>query len=185
MANIEQCIAALNAGDVIAYPTESVFGVGCDPDNIPAIKALLFVKKRPKSKGLILIAADISQLEGYVDFDSLSDEIKARVLSSWPGPVTWVMPAGKKITNWITGQFDTVAVRVSDHPDVQRLCLAFGKPVTSTSANLSGKEPCKITEDVLDQFGNSISCILSGKTGGADKPTQIRDASTGLVLREA
>lgn len=184
MANIEQCIAALKSGEVIAYPTESVFGLGCCPDNTAAIKILLDLKNRPKDKGLILIAADVSQLEGYVDFDGLSEEAKRTVLASWPGAVTWVMPAGKKTTDWISGHFDTVAVRVSKNPDVQRLCLAFGKPIISTSANLSGKEPCQTIEDVLTQFGNSVPCVLTGKTSGADKPTQIRDACTGRVLRE-
>ncbi|KXF81188.1 Sua5/YciO/YrdC/YwlC family protein [Enterovibrio coralii] len=184
MASVEQCVEALTRGEVIAYPTEGVFGVGCDPDSPAAVQALLDVKERDKAKGLILIAATLVQLDGYIDFDSLSDEVKADVLATWPGPVTWVMPAGKKITDWVTGQFETVAVRVSDHPDVQALCLAYGKPITSTSANLSGEEPCRSVEEVEAQLGERVPCVLQGKTGGRDNPTEIRDARSGKVLRQ-
>lgn len=184
MTNVEQCVAALKRGDVIAYPTEGVFGVGCDPDNLDAIKRLLSVKARNKSKGLILIAANVSQLEPYIDVKSLTEEAWAEVLASWPGPVTWVVPAKKNVTDWITGQFDTIAVRVSAHPDVQRLCLAYGKPITSTSANLSGKEPCRTSEEIVTQLGHYISYILDGNTGGRDLPTEIRDARSGKVLRQ-
>ncbi|WP_407331761.1 Sua5/YciO/YrdC/YwlC family protein [Enterovibrio sp. 27052020O] len=184
MANVEQCVAALARGEVIAYPTEGVFGVGCDPDSAQAVEALLLVKERDKAKGLILIAANLAQLEGYIDLDGLSDNVKDDVLATWPGPVTWVMPAGKKITGWVTGQFDTVAVRVSDHPDVQALCMAYGKPITSTSANLSGKEPCRTADEVIAQLGERVPCVLNGKIGGRDKPTEIRDARSGKVLRQ-
>ncbi|MGF1704267.1 L-threonylcarbamoyladenylate synthase [Enterovibrio baiacu] len=184
MASVEQCVKALSQGGVIAYPTEGVFGVGCDPDNAQAIQALLDVKERDRAKGLILIAADLAQLEGYIDMRLLSEETKADVLASWPGPVTWVMPAGQKITDWVTGQFDTVAVRVSDHPDVQSLCNAFGKPITSTSANLSGEAPCRSVEEVDAQLGDRVACILEGKTGGLERPTEIRDARSGKVLRQ-
>lgn len=184
MANVEQCVSALARGEVIAYPTEGVFGVGCDPDSPQAVQTLLDVKARDKAKGLILIAAEFSQLEGYIDFDSLSDEVKADVLATWPGPVTWVMPAGKKTTDWVTGQFDTVAVRVSDHPDVRALCLSYGKPITSTSANLSGEAPCRSVEEVVKQLGERVPNVLEGKIGGRDKPTEIRDARSGKVLRQ-
>ncbi|SFQ37323.1 L-threonylcarbamoyladenylate synthase [Enterovibrio norvegicus] len=184
MGNVEQCVKALSQGGVIAYPTEGVFGVGCDPDNAQAIQALLNVKERDRAKGLILIAADLAQLDGYIDMSRLSEETQADVLASWPGPVTWVMPAGKKITDWVSGQFDTVAVRVSDHTDVQALCTAFGKPITSTSANLSGEEPCRSVEEVDAQLGDRVACILEGKTGGLERPTEIRDARSGKVLRQ-
>lgn len=183
MANFDQCVAALQRGEVIAYPTESVFGIGCDPDSPKAVKLLLDAKAREKNKGLILIAAEFSQLEPYIDLANLSDEIIEEVLASWPGPVTWVMPAQKNVADWITGQFDTIAVRVSSHPDVQRLCLAYGKPITSTSANLSGYAPCRTRKDAEAQLGTRISCYLDGKTGGRKNPTEIRDARTGKVLR--
>ena len=184
LLNLEQSIDALKKGKVIAYPTESVFGLGCDPDNQYAIKSLLSLKNRSKEKGLILISADFSQLEDYVDLNRLSGDEKQAMLATWPGPVTWVVPVGKNATTWLTGSFNTLAVRVCDHPDVRALCRGFGKPIISTSANLSGQDPCRTFEDVLLQFGDKLPYILKGKTMGRDKPTQIRDARSGKLLRE-
>ncbi|MFD2179120.1 L-threonylcarbamoyladenylate synthase [Veronia pacifica] len=184
MANVKQCVDALRGGEVIAYPTEGVFGVGCDPDNSEAIEALLAVKERDQAKGLILIAASIEQLDGYIDMANLSQETKADIIDSWPGPVTWVMPKGHKVTPWVSGRFDTVAVRVSDHPDVQALCSAYGKPITSTSANLAGEPPCMSVADVDIHLADRVSTVLEGKTGQRGKPTEIRDALTGNILRQ-
>lgn len=174
---------ALKQGGIIAYPTESVFGLGCSCDDIAAIKSLLSLKKRDKNKGLILIASDFSQLEGYINWHGLPLEMKKAVLASWPGPITWIMPTGKKVSSWLSGQYHSIAVRVSDHPDVQALCRAYGQPITSTSANLSGMPPCLTYEEALNQFGDSISFVLKGKTQGREKPTEIRDACSGKILR--
>lgn len=182
--NLSTILTALTDEKVIAYPTEGVFGVGCDPDSSEAVKNLLAVKERAVEKGLILIAASYEQLIPYIDESQLSEEQIANVKSTWPGPVTWIMPAGEKATPWVTGQFDSIAVRVSDHPLVQMLCQAFGKPITSTSANLSGLPPCMTAQEVEDQLGDRLGAIVYGETGGRDKPTEIRDARTLAVIRE-
>ncbi|GLT20244.1 threonylcarbamoyl-AMP synthase [Vibrio zhanjiangensis] len=184
MDNFEQVLLALNNGEVIAYPTEGVFGVGCDPDNPDAIKKLLELKKRPVEKGLILIAASYEQLLPYIDESQLSEAQLNRVHQTWPGPVTWIMPCSHKASKWVSGQFDSIAVRVTDHPLVQKMCFAFGKPLTSTSANLTGKPPCKTTQEVEHQLGDRLAAILAGETGGRDKPSEIRDAKTSKVLRQ-
>lgn len=183
MNNFDLVIKALHDGDVIAYPTEGVFGVGCDPDNPQAIEKLLHLKQRPIEKGLILIAANYQQLLPYIDETQLSSEQLARVHESWPGPFTWIMPISDRVSSSVSGQFDTVAVRVTDHPLVQQLCMAYGKPITSTSANLSGEPPCMTTEEVHEQLGEHLYAILDGQTGGRNKPSEIRDAKTGHVLR--
>jgi L-threonylcarbamoyladenylate synthase len=184
MDNFHQALEALQNGQVIAYPTEGVFGVGCDPDNSEAITKLLTVKQRSADKGLILIAASYEQLLPYIDEAQLTDEQLQVVKSSWPGPVTWIMPVSERVLSLVSGQFDSVAVRVTDHPLVQKLCLAYGKPLTSTSANLSGHPPCKTTAEVERQLGDTDVVILAGSTGGRDKPSEIRDARTGKVLRQ-
>ena len=183
MASIKQAVAALEMGDVIAYPTEGVFGLGCDPDNQHAIQKLLDIKHRPQEKGVILIAASLQQLLPYIDLSLLSEQQKTEMALSWPGPFTWVVPKGEKATPFISGQFDSIAVRVSDHPDVQALCQAFGKPITSTSANLSGMSPCLTYQQVESELGDLVTTILEGKVGELDGPTQIRDAITGKYLR--
>lgn len=184
MDNFEQVLSALNNGEVIAYPTEGVFGVGCDPDSQEAIIKLLELKQRPVEKGLILIAANYEQLLPYIDESQLSEQQLNQVHSTWPGPVTWIMPCSDKVSNLVSGQFDSIAVRVTDHPLVQKMCNAFGKPLTSTSANLSGQPPCMTTQEVEQQLGSRLSAILVGETGGRDKPSEIRDAKTSKVLRQ-
>lgn len=182
--NFEAVVQALHQGEVIAYPTEGVFGVGCDPDNLDAIDKLLTLKQRPIEKGLILIAANYQQLQPYIDDNQLSAEQLETVKSSWPGPVTWVMPVKEGASSHLTGQFNSIAVRVTDHPLVQKLCLAFGRPLTSTSANLTGLEPCRTTEEVEQQLGDKLVAILDGKVGGRTQPTEIKDAKTSKVLRQ-
>ncbi|NAW66453.1 L-threonylcarbamoyladenylate synthase type 1 TsaC [Photobacterium halotolerans] len=184
MDNLSQVVTALQQGEVIAYPTEAVFGVGCDPDNPEAVARLLALKQRPIEKGLILIAADYAQLAPYIDDSQLSDEQKARIFATWPGPVTWVMPTKPQVPTFLTGQFTTIAVRVTDHPLVQQLCREFGKPLTSTSANLTGEPPCRTVDEVVSQLGDHLSTILHGETGGRDNPSEIRDAATGHIFRQ-
>lgn len=184
MSNLVETIDALHQGQVVAYPTEGVFGVGCDPDKPAAIEKLLTIKQRPKEKGLILIAADFAQLAPYVDIRSLDSERQEQIFASWPGPVTWVLPASDQTSSWVTGQFDTVAVRVSDHPLVVKLCQGFGKPLISTSANLSGQPSAMTADEVREQLGDKLAAILEGETGGRNKPSAILDGRSGKVLRE-
>ncbi|ACS84255.1 L-threonylcarbamoyladenylate synthase type 1 TsaC [Musicola paradisiaca] len=179
---LSELLKKLREEQVIAYPTEAVFGLGCDPDSEVAVNRLLQLKQRPWEKGLILIAADFAQVEPYIDVSALSYIQQQRMFSTWPGPVTWVIPAKAQTPKWLTGQFSSLAVRVSDHPLVKQLCLAFGKPLVSTSANLSGEAPCRTAEDVLSQFGKNFP-VLSGKVGGRLNPSEIRDALTGAQLR--
>jgi L-threonylcarbamoyladenylate synthase len=184
MIQIEKAVIALEQGKVIAYPTEAVFGVGCDPDNEQALQTLISIKQREPDKGLILIAANFEQLLPYVDVSELSNEQLETVFKSWPGAVTWVMPASKKVHPLVHGQFDTVAVRVTDHPLVQDLCLSFSKPITSTSANLSGLPPCITADEVISQLGNERVVVVNGVIGNRSKPSEIRDVKTLKVLRQ-
>lgn len=168
---------------VVAYPTEAVFGLGCDPDSESAVNLLLELKQRSWEKGLILIAANYQQLENYIDDSQLDEEQKQRMFACWPGPVTWVLPAHKDTPRWLTGQFNSLAVRVSDHPLVQELCLAFAKPLVSTSANLSGLPPCRTSQEIRQQFGNDFP-VLEGQVGGRKNPSEIRDVLTGQLFRQ-
>lgn len=180
---INTAVKALNNKQVIAYPTEAVFGLGCDPLNEEAVQNLLEIKARPIEKGLILIAADLHQLTKFVDLEKLTSEQLAKIKATWPGPVTWVMPAKPSVPKWLTGQFDSIAVRVSDHPTVIELCNAFGRPITSTSANLTGLDPCITAEEVTLQLGHLLGYIVEESVGKLAEPTTIRDAITGITYR--
>lgn len=181
--DIDALVDQLNQQQVIAYPTEAVFGLGCDPDSHSAVEYLLSLKQRPWQKGLILVAANYQQFNQYIDDSQLTMEQKERVFSSWPGPVTWVMPVQKHVPKWLTGEFSSLAVRVSAHPAVQDLCLRFGKPLVSTSANLSGMDPCRTYDQVKQQFGIHFP-TLNANVGGRKKPSEIRDALTGKLFRQ-
>jgi L-threonylcarbamoyladenylate synthase len=171
---------AVWSGGVIAYPTEAVFGLGCDPLNAAAVAKLLAIKQRDAAKGFILIASDFIQLQPYID---VSDKLRERLLSSWPGPVTWVVPAVAGVPHWLTGGRTTLAVRISAHPIVRALCQATGLALTSTSANLSGRSPARSSLAVRRQLRNRLDYILPGKVGRQRKPTEIRDALSGKILR--
>ena len=183
--DLSNALNVLQNRGVIAYPTESVFGLGCDPDCEPAIAKILRIKNRPAHKGLILIAANIEQLQNYADFSSLNAMQLAAIKETWPGPFTWVIPARKNLCKLISGDFDSVAVRVSAHPVVQQLCLQFGKPIISTSANLSGLEPCTTSRQVQNMFAEQplLESIVDAPVSGLSAPSQIYDARSGKRLR--
>lgn len=178
-------VSHLEQGGVLAYATEAVFGLGCDPDNQQAVDKLLAIKQRPVEKGLILIAADFSQLLPYLDLSALPEGRLASILASWPGPHTWIIPAKPEVPAWLRGRFDSLAVRVSAHPQVRDLCLAFGRPLVSTSANLTGHAPARTSTEVQTQLGGVLDYILAGETGGNTNPSQIRDALSGAIVRPA
>lgn len=180
---VADAINVLNNENVIAYPTEAVFGVGCDPDSETAVMRLLELKQRSVDKGLILIAANFEQLKPYIDDSMLTEAQREAVFARWPGPVTFVFPAPTTTPRWLTGRFDSLAVRVTDHPLVVALCQAYGKPLVSTSANLSGLPPCRSVDEVRAQFGDDFP-VVAGETGGRLNPSEIRDALTGELFRQ-
>jgi L-threonylcarbamoyladenylate synthase len=173
----------LRQGGVIAYPTEAVWGLGCDPGQEAAVQRLLAIKQRDVAKGLILIAAERAQLDGLLDWDVLPVERRAVVEASWPGPNTWIVPATARVPRWITGAHTGVAVRVSSHPIVVALCKAFGGPLVSTSANRAGEPPALDCGQLDPALLVLLDGVCEGETGGLSAPTSIRDALTGAVLR--
>jgi len=176
-------VAALRRGGVIAYPTEAVWGLGCDPLDQAAVLRLLALKQREVDKGLILTAASEAQLTAFIDMASLSNAQRAAVRSSWPGPHTWIVPATKSAPPWITGRHAGIAVRVSAHPEVVALCNAFGGALVSTSANHTGDTPPEHIAALNPRIRDGVDAVLEGESGGLQRPTQIRDAFTGRALR--
>ncbi|HSR65279.1 MAG TPA: Sua5/YciO/YrdC/YwlC family protein [Xanthomonadaceae bacterium] len=173
----------LRHGAVIAYPTEAVWGLGCDPFDEAAVLRLLAIKQRPVDKGLILIAGALELFDGLLDWDRLPTDRREAVYASWPGPHTWIVPAGGRVPHWITGAHDGVAVRVSAHPGVAALCAAFGGPLVSTSANLAGHPPAFSRADLDPAVVALCDGVCSGETGGLSAPTAIVDARSGAQLR--
>ena len=167
-----------NDGGVFAYPTEAVYGLGCNPDNKKAVQRLLQIKNRPVEKGLILVASDFSQVEKYLK--PLNKIQQAFMVAS---ETTYVFPALNTAPKWLTGDFDSLAIRISNHPVVREICTTLNSALVSTSANLSGEAPAKNSIQVSDQLGNKIDAILDGKLGDLLTPTVIRDSISGEIIR--
>ena len=180
-ADISEAVKALREGGVIAYPTEAVYGLGCDPNDAAALQRILDIKAREANKGFILIAASQDQLAPFLA--PLKPDWQAQLDAAWPGPITFVLPAAKSVSPLLTGQRETLAVRVSAHPLVKQLCTDYGGAIVSTSANLSGHPALNNGTDVEHVFQDSIDAIIDANVGELSSPTQIIDARTGKRLR--
>ena len=165
-------------GGIFAYPTEAVFGLGCDPDNKKAVIRLLEIKQRPINKGVILVASDFSQVKKYLK--PLSNK---QLAYTQPSNTTYIYPALDSAPKWLTGDFNSLAIRISQHPIVHELCKSLDSALVSTSANLSGQTPAKSSAEVSDQFDDKIDGILEGKLGDLLTPTVIRDSISGEIIR--
>ncbi len=169
--HIRQAASCIGNGGVIAYPTEAVWGLGCDPADEDAVRYILSLKQRPESKGLIVIGSDLAQFEGWIK--PLNPQDLAKVQSTWPGPVTWVLPCDDRVPVCVRGQHSSLAIRITDHPLVRALCERTG-PLVSTSANPAGREPARSALRVRQYFGDGLDYILPGDLGGRSAPSQIR-----------
>ncbi len=167
-------------GEILAYPTEAVYGLGCDPLNGIAVSKILELKQRPMDKGLILIASSFEQIEPYIQADAA---ILERIMPSWPGPVTWIVPVQTWVPHWLTGKFDSLAVRVTAHPLAKSLCETFGGPLVSTSANPAGKPPATTSIQVLNYFSTDQLEIVKGDVGELGRATPIYNALDGSRIR--
>ena len=166
---------------MLAYPTEGVYGLGCDPLDPVAVARVLALKQRRIDQGLILVASDFAQLDAFLE--PVGSALEKRVFDTWPGATTWLLPARPETPDWLTGRHATLAVRVSAHAGVVALCRRFGGAIVSTSLNLSGHSPARSRLSAIRMFGRSVDYVLPGSLGGAKGPSEIRDAVTGRVLR--
>jgi len=167
---------------VIAYPTEAVFGLGCNPGSPRAVARLLELKNRPWQKGLILLVDRLEKVQHWLQ--PLSTAQRQRLDRSWPGPITWLLPAADCCPDWIRGRYDTLAVRISAHPLVRELCEQLDTPLVSTSANRSGRQPARSVLGVRIRFGTRVDYVLPGTTGNRHGPTSIRDLVSGKPVRK-
>lgn len=182
--SLSDAVRVLREGGVIAYPTEYCFGLGCDPRNSAAVRRILKIKQRAEAQGLILVAASTAQVEEYAILTGL--ERQEQIVSSWPGPTTWILPVTARTPSWIHGDHQSVAMRVTAHPLVSALCHQFGGAIVSTSANRHARPSLLQTSDVIAELGEELDFIVDGPLG-ATTPTQsassIFDAISGEQLR--
>ena len=179
---ISQAVQCLRDGEVIAYPTEAVYGLGCDPGNEPAVRRLLALKDRPAEAGLILIADSFEHFKPFIL--PLSNEMKERAMAAWPGPVTWLFPRRENVPDWLAGEHPTIALRLTAHPVCRALCAAFSGAIVSTSANPGRAEPARSVTQLEQYFDSGLAGVVEGQLGGESRPSEIRDLVSGQVLRE-
>jgi L-threonylcarbamoyladenylate synthase len=178
---VEAAAALLREGGVLAYPTEGVYGLGCDPDNREAFDRIFAMKRRPPEQGVLLIAADLAQVRDWID--EAPQSAFARADAIWPGPHTFIFPRSSRVPEWVAGGHAGIALRVTAHAPAAALCRAFGGPIVSTSANRHGEPPARSAADIRAIFGDEPDGVLDAPLGGLDKSTPITDAVTGAIIR--
>jgi len=171
-----------STGQVFAYPTEAVFGLGCDPQNRQAVSEILRLKSRAIEKGMILIASELHHIKPYVLFDDLPISSQQTILASWPGPITWLLPKSPFTPEWISGDSPMVAVRLSAHRQVRKICDHIDKPMVSTSANPAGQPPALNAQEVRSYFGQQI-LVVEGELGSGQSPSKIFHSLTMETIR--
>lgn len=183
LADVTAAAALMHSGGVVAYPTEAVYGLGCDPHDQRAFERLFALKQRPPTQGVLLIAADFAQVERYIDLAAVPEHVLADVRASWPGPHTWIFPRSPVVPDWVAGAHAGIALRVTAHEPAAALCRAFGAALVSTSANPHGQPPARSADIVDSYFGDALDGLLDAPLGGQERPTIIRDALSGAMIR--
>jgi L-threonylcarbamoyladenylate synthase len=179
-AVLDEVAAVVLGGGIIAYPAEAVFGLGCDPGDKAAVLRICRIKQRPRHAGMILIAAELDQLAGWIE---PREAELARLLGDTPSSTTWIVSRGRLAGDWVTGGRDRVAVRLTRHAVAAALCLAIAGPLISTSASRRGRRPARNVLQARRWFGGCVDGLMPGPTGGESRPSIIRDARTGRRLR--
>lgn len=178
---IDDAATLLRDGGVLAYPTEGVYGLGCDPDNREAFDRIFALKRRPPEQGVLLIAADFDQIKPWLG--DVPEVALQRVRAAWPGAHTFIFPRSARVPEWVAGGHAGIALRVTAHAPSAALCRAFGGPIVSTSANRHGEPPARSAADIGTIFGDEPDGVLDAPLGGLARPTPITDAVSGAIIR--
>ena len=172
----------LNQGGIIAYPTEAVWGLGCDPHNEQAVNKLLAIKSRPMSKGMILVAGEKNQITPWLS--QLSEPLQTKLLARYESPTSWIVPDQDISPSWVRGDHQSVALRLSQHQGVQAICHAFKACIVSTSANPAGEAPALSTGQVMNYFRDKIDAIFDAPLGQSKQPSQIKNLLDDQLIRQ-
>lgn len=177
---LQRAAQICRTGGVIAYPTESVYGLGCDPLNETSVYRLLELKQRRVEKGLILISDNLHKLLPFID---VNPQQQALLLQQQDRPTTWLVPASALTPLWIRGEHATVAVRITRHQVAAALCACLPWPIVSTSANPAKKPPARTALRIRQYFADQLDAIISAPVNIQGRPSVIRDLETGDILR--
>ena len=165
---IAQAVDVLRAGGIVAYPTDTFYGLAVDPRNAAAVAALFAVKGRDAGKPSPLIAGSLDQARGAVAFDARAETLAQRF---WPGPLSIVLPVNAVVCRAVIGGGATAAIRVPDHEIARGIAETFGFCITATSANVSGRPPARTPADLDAEVIARVDLVIDGLTPGGEPST--------------
>lgn len=177
----EEVLTVLAAGGVIAYPTEAVYGLGCRAELPAPVERIRALKERAPSQGVLVLVDDLARVKDWLQ--PLTAKQEERLTLSWPGSITWLIPAADTCPRWLRGDSGRLAVRIPEHDLCRHLCRELGAPLVSTSANPAGRPPARSAQEVATYFPQGLDLILDAPLGGRSQPSSIRDLVTGEVIR--
>ena len=178
--SIRHAAHIIRHGGIIAYPTDTIYGLGCDPYNQLAVERINIIKQRPLDKQFILLAGHIDQIKPLI----LISKEEEKIITQNDEPTSWVIAASPKAPPWLTDSKNTLTIRISKHDDVKKLCRALGHAIISTSANISGKPPAKNALELHRYFHHCIDKILLSSRQQASKASKIIRLCDNYVIRQ-
>jgi L-threonylcarbamoyladenylate synthase len=173
---------SIKQGAIFAYPTDTIWGLGCHPQNQHAVRRILQIKNRPFDKGMILLSNRIEYCQTFIDHEYFQQQ-REHISAPEPLATTWLLPASKLCPNWLTGKNSTVAIRLTTLPHIQTLCDRLGQPLISTSANISGRKSAANLLQIHRLFGHSVDFIIAGTSKGSQRASRIIDKRSGEIIR--
>ncbi len=178
--NLNRYVRAIARGAVFAYPTDTIWGFGCHPLSATGVVRILAIKRRSAAKGLILLASRLDYAEPFVTLDAAARDALARPAAQ---PTTFLVPASADCPPWLTGAHPTIALRITDHPLIERLCDGIEAPLVSTSANRAGGPTVRNYLQARRRFGAELDFVVAGYAAGSGRPSTIRSLADGAIIR--
>jgi L-threonylcarbamoyladenylate synthase len=184
LKGLKGAVSILEQGGIVAFPTESFYGLGVDATNSSAIERLFLVKKRNPALPLLILISSIDELSKYAA--SIPAEAEELARRFWPGGLTMVLQCSQALPPLLTAGTGKIGIRISSHPVAHALTLALKLPVTGTSANISGRPPCTRADQVVECLGEQVDLILDGGITEGARPSTLLDVTRNppLLIRK-
>ncbi len=180
--NINSSVEWLNEGKILAHPTESIWGLGCDAMNEEAVNLIFKIKKRDKKKSFILLAKSLESFEKYLK--EIKKEDKILLDKYWPGPYTFLIKYNDKLPSHLKNESGKIAIRVSNHLPIKMLFSSFSGFIVSTSANISGEENINDPNQIMNYFEYDEMAYYDEVLGNNRRPSTIIDLESRAIIRE-
>jgi L-threonylcarbamoyladenylate synthase len=182
--SIEKIRSVLDSGGVIAFPTDTFYGLGADPFNPDAISKIFKIKQRPADKPLLVLIHSLDQLEDLAH--GVTDNARKLMEHFWPGPLTLIFEAAPELPDALTAGTGTIGIRLPGHPFTHKLLEALERPLTAPSANISGTGESRTTQQMESSLGGKLDLIVDGGPAPGGKPSTVLDTTTNppTLIRE-